>query len=369
MFSRLTFAVVLFSALAHAQVVLTDDANTSSLFPKKNFGGSVALIVCNGSNTYIKFDFANLGPSITGANVSTATAMLYVNAVITPGTVDVYQVSGPWSENSITYNNAPTLGSQLLSAVPVSKTGYLSLDLTSTAQAWLNGTLPNNGIALVPSPGSPIVASFDSKENIFTSHTGELALTLVSAGPPGPQGPSGAAGLAGPVGATGPMGPQGPSGPTSFDSLNGLPCSISGTAGTVALTYASNGVATLTCNLPPPPPPPLTPDQWNNIATNPSGVGALGCGYTAGRNGTTYPAGTEDWFLVTFYINAPCSGGTVTLTASSGIQFDIRTDPNTNVVAGVTSAYTITTSGTYLIRVYGATPSTVGTWSLSIANQ
>ena len=210
MFSRFAFAVVLLSALAHAQVVLTDDANTSSLFPKKNFGGSVALIVSNGSNTYIKFNLANLGPSITGANVSTATAMLYVDTVITPGTVDVYQVSGPWSESSITYNNAPTLGSKLLSAVAVSNTGYLSLDLTSTAQAWLNGTLPNNGIALVPSPGSQILASFDSKENVFTSHTGELAVTLVSAGPPGPQGPQGAQGV---------QGPQGPPGPVDLSNL------------------------------------------------------------------------------------------------------------------------------------------------------
>jgi hypothetical protein len=213
MFSRLTLAVVLFSALTHAQVVLTDDANTSSLFPKKNFGGSVALIVSNGSNTYIKFNLANLGQSITGANVSTATAILYVDAVITPGTVDVYQVSGPWSEGSITYNNAPTLGSQLLSAVPVSNTGYLSLDLTSTTQAWMNGTLPNNGIALVPSPESPIVASFDSKENILTSHTGELALTLVSAGPPGPQGAQGAQGV------QGPQGPQGPPGTVNLSNL------------------------------------------------------------------------------------------------------------------------------------------------------
>jgi hypothetical protein len=208
--SSLILAVAVFATLAHAQVVLTDDANTSSLFPKKNFGGSVALIVCNGSNTYMKFNFANLAPSITGANVSTAIAMLYVDAVITPGTVDVYQVSGPWSEGSITYNNAPALGSKLLSAVPISNTGYLSLDLTSTIQAWLNGTLPNNGIALVSSPGSQIVASFDSKENIFTSHTGELALTLVSAGPPGQQGAQGT---------QGPQGPQGPPGPVDLSNL------------------------------------------------------------------------------------------------------------------------------------------------------
>jgi hypothetical protein len=55
---------------------------------------------------------------------------------------------------------------------------YLSLDVTSTVQAWLNGTLTNNGIALVPSSGSKI-------------HTARLPLVLVSAGPQGPQGAQG----------------------------------------------------------------------------------------------------------------------------------------------------------------------------------
>jgi hypothetical protein len=58
---RLILLVAVFSAFAGAQVVVTDDANTSSLFPTANFGGSVALIVCSGSNTYIKFSLADLG--------------------------------------------------------------------------------------------------------------------------------------------------------------------------------------------------------------------------------------------------------------------------------------------------------------------
>lgn len=381
LFSRIIFAVAVFSMLAHAQVVLTDDANTSSLFPKKNFGGSVALIVCNGSNTYIKFSLANLGSSVSASNVSGATLILYADFVLTPGTMDVYQVTGSWSEGSITYNNAPQLGTKLFSAVSVTGTGYVSLDMTSTVQAWLNGTLANNGIALVPSSASGISVSFDSKENLLTSHTAQLPVVLASAGPqgaqgpPGPQGPqglqgasgsAGPAGPQGPAGATGPMGPQGPSGLlASFDSLNGLPCSIGGTAGTIALTYASNGdgVATLTCNLT------LTPDPWNNDAGRPDGLGTLNCSEIVGKSGTTYPAGTEDWFSVTFDPFAPCSGGTVTLTASGGIQFDVLTDPNTTVVAGVTSAYTITTPGTYLIRIYGATSSTVGTWSMKVVDQ
>jgi len=226
-----------FSALAHAQVVVTDDANTSSFFPTTNFGNSIALIVCSGSNTYIKFGIVNLGSGVTGSNVSKATLTLYVDAVLTSGTMDVYQVNGSWSEGKITYNSAPALGTKLFGAVSVSKTGYLSLDVTSTMQAWLNGTLANNGIALVPTSGSAISVSFDSKENIFTSHTAQLPLVLVSAGPQGPQGlqgpqgpqgltgaagPQGAAGPAGPVGATEAGGPAGQQGPQGFMGLTGM---------------------------------------------------------------------------------------------------------------------------------------------------
>ena len=210
-----------FSALAHAQVVITDDANTSSFFPTTNFGNSIALIVCSGSNTYIKFGIVNLGSGVTGSNVSKATLTLYVDAVLTSGTMDVYQVNGSWSEGKITYNSAPALGTKLFGAVSVGKTGYLSLDVTSTMQAWLNGTLANNGIALVPTSGA-ISVSFDSKENIFTSHTAQLPLVLVSAGPQGPQGrqvPQGAAGPSGPVGATGAGGPAGQQGPQGFMGL------------------------------------------------------------------------------------------------------------------------------------------------------
>jgi Bacterial Ig-like domain (group 2) len=358
--ARLMFAIAVFSALAGAQVILTDDSFTSSLTPKTNYGTSIAVAVCSGSNTYLKFGFGNLPSGINGNNISGANVVLYVDAVLTAGAVDVYAVNGSWSEGSLNFNNAPPLGSQILSEVPVTKPGYLSLNLTSTVEAWLNGTLANNGIVLVPSPGSQIAASFDSKENILTSHAAQLNLVLVSAGPQGPQGPAGPQGLTGltgapgPQGATGPMGATGPAGlnnrgswsgsnsynpgdavydagsywlasasstssepspvnpswqllaaginnrgawnalpnynvndavsdqgsfwlarvqnsnsePTlgsvfwqqlaaqgaggliSFNDLNGMPCSVSGTAGTIVLSFAINGVATVTCNLP-----------------------------------------------------------------------------------------------------------------------
>jgi hypothetical protein len=40
----------------------------------------------------------------------------------------------------------------------------LQLGLSSTVQSWLNGTLANNGIALVPTSGSNISVSFIAKK-------------------------------------------------------------------------------------------------------------------------------------------------------------------------------------------------------------
>ncbi len=232
-------AAVFLGALASGQV-LTDDANTQSGLPTKNFGGSIALIVGPGSNTYVKFNLASLG-SVNGSNLSKATLVVYVDAVLTSGTMDVYQVNGAWAEGSITWNTAPSLGTSIASAVPVTKTGYLSLDVTQTVQAWLNGSLANNGIALVPSPGSKLAASLDSKENIFTSHSAQLPTVLMSVGSQGPQGQQGPQGPQGPQGTTGATGPAGPAGPPG-------PVGPTGPAGTGTipdnLTALSNGLST-----------------------------------------------------------------------------------------------------------------------------
>jgi hypothetical protein len=199
-------------SIAHAQAVLSGNSFTSSVTPKINYSSSIALVVGPGANTYLQFNFAGLPSGLNGTNISGANLVLYVDAVATGGTVDVYAVGAPWAANTINYNNAPALGSKILSAVPVSATGYVSLNITSTVQNWLNGALANNGIAVVATSGSPILASIDSSTNILTSHSPQLSLVLVSAGPQGPQGPQGATGAQGPQGPQGPTGQQGPQG-------------------------------------------------------------------------------------------------------------------------------------------------------------
>ena len=110
---------------------------------------------------------------------------------------DVHSVRGGWSEDALTAANAPGQGRDELIGIPVSpqdRNRFLVVDLTELVQEWLDRTLENNGLVLMPNAAG-VSVEFDSKENAATSHEPELEITLrgpqASAGPPGPPGPPG----------------------------------------------------------------------------------------------------------------------------------------------------------------------------------
>jgi hypothetical protein len=57
-------------------------------------------------------------------------------------------------EGTITYSNAPPLGTKVSSGVmiPTSKRNFIDVDVTQAVQDWLGGTQANYGIALVQAP-------------------------------------------------------------------------------------------------------------------------------------------------------------------------------------------------------------------------
>jgi Collagen triple helix repeat (20 copies) len=230
-----------------AQLPVTDDSYTQQNAPAANNGAAATLAVIGSTTksnkTYIRVNLSPLPPGLAASNVSQATLELFVNTLPTAGSFDVFLVTSSWTEGAVTYNTAPTLGAPIASGItPSSAKDYVLVNVTSAVQAWLSGT-PNNGIALVPSSGSSISVTFDSKESTTASHDPIIDVQLVSAGPTGPQGPAGptgpqgpqgftgltgpagptgapgATGPAGPAGPTGPPGPQGPSGPPAPNPL------------------------------------------------------------------------------------------------------------------------------------------------------
>ena len=245
-------AATLFSTLSYGQATPpVADTLTYSNNPNTNYGSYTALFVQKGSITsssYIKFNLATLP---AGATVSKATLRLFVNQVAANGSFDVYQLNTSWAESTLTYNNAPALGTSATGNHPIAFTTstlnqFVVIDITPLVQGWANGSITNDGLALALTTSSGAVA-VDSKESIYTSHQPELEIALTGpagpAGPQGPQGPTGIAGPAGPAGATGATGATGPQGPIGLTGSAGA-TGATGPQGPMGLTGAQGPAGT-----------------------------------------------------------------------------------------------------------------------------
>lgn len=222
-------AGLLSPGIARAQLPVTDDSYTQQNSPNANFGnaGTLAILASPTAsrNVYIRVSLSPLPAGLTGSNISIATLMLFTNTVSGAGTFDIYLVTSPWTENSITFNTAPGLGALVASGIAVPALGakdYVIANVTSALQAWMNGA-PNDGLAIVPSAGSTVSATFDSKESTTASHDPIISFVIVSAGPQGAPGAPGAQGPTGPIGPQGPQGPVGAMGPQGPTGLVGPP--------------------------------------------------------------------------------------------------------------------------------------------------
>src|SRR5262249_42032879 len=154
-----------------------------------NFGNATSVRVSPTQTGLMQFDLSGL-PSV--AVISRATLVLFVSGVTTPGTVGIFPLTGPWTENTVTLNTAPPTGA-LVGAIPVSAGGqFVSLDITSLVQSWVNSPGSNFGLAAKPDAGAPSTSvTLDSKEATGTSHVAFLNISVAAQGPAGATGPQG----------------------------------------------------------------------------------------------------------------------------------------------------------------------------------
>lgn len=298
-FVRLILCLSVFVFSVHEasalDATLSGDASVNSAHPGINYGALSNLYVGNGNTAFLKFDISSLPAGTTSAQVSHATLTVFVNRVNTAGSVTVSPVTGSWSEYSVTSATAPATGGSI-GTLPVSIAGqFVSLDVTTQVQAWVNAPASNNGLALVSSVANVL---FDSKENDETSHAARLDITLVNQGPQGVPGVAGAIGATGATGAIGPQGVQGVQGPI-------------GPAGPTGPTGAVGAIG-------PQGPPVNFLGAWGNGTTYSTGdaVSYSGSSYISLQNGNTgnNPAtATAEWSLL-------AQQGAIGVTGVSGPQ-------------------------------------------------
>ncbi len=267
--SKLQLVVLSLSMLgllsgAYAQITPSADAYTFSASPNTKYGANTLLRVDGAAQTtYIQFNLSSIPAS---ASVSKASLKLYVQGVTTAGSFNVDYVNGLWAESTISYSLAPALGTTIVASVPITtadKNQYILIDITPAVVAWLNGSVVNDGIALVAN--GAFNAAFDSKENTTSSHPPELDIVFTGTGPQGPAGPQGPQGPAGTPGAPGAPGAPGLNG-QGFNFLGTFNPNASYNVYDVVTYSGSSYVAIVPSAGPSNPAPDTNPTAWSIMA-------------------------------------------------------------------------------------------------------
>ena len=123
----------------------------------------------------LKFDLSTLPAGTANTNILKATLILYVNTLARSGTFDVVSVGEAWNEQTVTWAKAPALLQMETAGVVPVEGQFVTVDLTELVKNWVDGTITNNGIAIVPNASS-VNVSFDSKESTTTSHQPQLVI-------------------------------------------------------------------------------------------------------------------------------------------------------------------------------------------------
>lgn len=113
----------------------------SSLYSGKSSGGGT-------NRSLLRADLSSIpaGSTITSATLSLAASWTEANNL-----VGVYPVLAPWSESTTTAANfdaATGIGATAAGSFAAGNGGTKTVDITALAAQWVNGSLPNNGVAL-----------------------------------------------------------------------------------------------------------------------------------------------------------------------------------------------------------------------------
>ena len=176
----LLVTLLLYPAVANAQLIARDDTHVKNA-SASNFRDAERLIVGDfGKYTsFIRFDLSMLPIEVTGNEIQKATLRLFIGQVGRAGSFDVSRVQGDWNEATLSFDTAAGIVGNVEAIVPVAAEDaneYLLVDLTALVKEWVDGTQPNDGVALVPV--GDVNLEFDSKEAKGTSHDPRLEIML-----------------------------------------------------------------------------------------------------------------------------------------------------------------------------------------------
>jgi hypothetical protein len=183
---RKLFLLMLPAAAGAVTFPVAGDAYLSQTYANQNFGNSPTLNVGGnlgaGNWALLRFDLSSLPKTITANDIQKATLTVFVNKVFASGALDVTGMTFDWQEPVVTYSQVFNLLATLsvVNTVPVTTSdSYVTFDITSLVNGWVNSPSTNNGVLITASATAPnTVVALDSKEATSTSHAAYLDVTL-----------------------------------------------------------------------------------------------------------------------------------------------------------------------------------------------
>ncbi|MFM8355258.1 MAG: DNRLRE domain-containing protein, partial [Gammaproteobacteria bacterium] len=135
---------------------VSDDTYINSGVPATVYGSALAMSVTNANperRGYVRFNLSGLPAGLTLEQIASARMRVWIKSVAAAGRIDVYQVTGAWSESTLNASTAPNMDPAPIDSFNVSTQGvrrYIDVDISAAMPGLL---LQNNGLALVSAGG------------------------------------------------------------------------------------------------------------------------------------------------------------------------------------------------------------------------
>ncbi len=135
------------------------DAYTFSSDPDVNYGTSTGLEDGATRRMYLKFDMLSIGGTVTSATVR----LYHRDYGDTVTDITLYALTNGWAEDTITWNNQPAFGEQLVVTTGVGSNAWLEFDVTDYIQTLADGSDTNTVVSFAVD--SSMFSRYSSKEN------------------------------------------------------------------------------------------------------------------------------------------------------------------------------------------------------------
>ncbi len=99
-----------------------------------------------------------------GSHIDSAEFAIFVSHYSELETVTLYRITSGWDELGVNWNNFGSSWSEAVGSFANDIWGWRSVDLTSLVQAWVDGALPNHGVVMAQSAGTPYT-NYESSES------------------------------------------------------------------------------------------------------------------------------------------------------------------------------------------------------------